>query len=409
MNDFSSSVFCVVDYGIFQSLAHRLARDVGKVYYVRQSRRGHPLASDKAPGSGYDDIELVDGWIPLIGKVDCWVFPDLFDGDIQQHLVSLGQRVFGGRKGDELEIYRSHFRQILGAQGLPVNPYEVVHGVDELRDRLMEVEDKYIKTWSTIRGTTETWHHIRYNLSQQHLDKISSGLGSLRESQEFLIDDPIPDVAEIGYDDFCVQGRFAQYGMVGIEAKDRAYFGCFMPYASMPKVIRETNSKLAPVLEAYDYRSFWSTELRGPYLIDPCPRLASPAGECIQEINKNLAERIWGAAEGEVVQPIAAGRYAAQVMMVSDEVEGNPLPIDVPEKNRAWVKLYNSSLDENKQEWVSPSANRMSELGSVVGIGATPEAARKACQDHADGIQADGLEIHFTELDEAMKLVRKAA
>jgi hypothetical protein len=235
------------------------------------------------------------------------------------------------------------------------------------------------------------------------------GLGSLREDQEFLIDDPIPDMVEIGYDDFCVRGRFANYGLVGVEAKDRAYFGQWMPYAAMPRVLRDTNERLGGVLESFDYRGFWSTELRGKYLIDPCPRHASPAGECIQEINKNLAERIWGAAEGEIVDPVPAGRYAAQVMMVSDEVENNPLPIDIPEKNRAFVKLYNSSIDKDGQEWVSPSANRMSELGSVVGIGATPQAAEKACEDHADGIQADGLEIHFTELREAMDLVRRAA
>jgi len=378
--DFSNKTLAVVDYGIFQPLAHRIARDVGKVYYVRQSRRGHPLAADKAPGSGYDDIELSDGWIDLIGKVDCWVFPDIFDGDIQEHLVSLGERVFGGRRADELEIYRGDFRSIMKSIGLPVPKYELVEGVDELRERLRNEKDKYVKTWSTIRGTTETWHHIKYSLSQARIDRISAGLGSLRDSQEFLIDDPIRNVEEIGYDDMC-----------------------------MPAAIRTVNEKMAPVLARYDYRSFWSTELRGKYLIDPCPRQASPAGECIQEISKNLVERIWAGAEGEVVEPVPTAQFAAQVLMVSDEVENAPLPIDVPEKNKQWVKLYNSSIDDKGQEWVSPSANKMSELGSIVGLGDTPDAARKACESHCEGIQADGLEIHLDELGEAMKELKSAA
>lgn len=407
--DFSNKVFCILDYGVFQSLAHRIARDVGTVYYVRQSRRGHPLASDKAPGSGYDDIELVDGWIDLIPEVDCWVFPDLFDGDIQEHLESLGKRVFGSRHADELEIYRDDFRHVMKKAGLPVPEYETVHGVDELRERLKEVEDKYIKTWSTIRGTTETWHHIRYNLSQSRLDRLSSGLGSLREDQEFIIDDPIRNVPEIGYDDMCIQGKFAGSGLFGIENKDRAYLGKWSTYAAMPKVLRDTNAALEPVLEKFGYRNFWSTELRGKYLIDPCPRLASPAGECMQEMSANLVERIWFGSEGEIVEPKPAAKYAAQVLIVSDEVETSPLPIDVPRKNRQWVKLYNSSLDQEGQEWVSPSANKMSELGSVVGLGETADLAIKSCKDHCEGIAADGLEVHLDELNDTKAELGKAA
>lgn len=403
MMDFSNKVFACVDYGLFQPLAHRIARDVGKVYYCRQSRRGHPLASDKSPGSGYDDIVLSDGWIDIIDEVDCWVFPDIFDGDIQRHLASLGKRVFGGRNADELEIYRGDFRKLMKGLELPVAKYELVNGVEALREALKDATDKYIKTWSTIRGTSETWHHIRYNLSLSKLDQISHSLGSLRDAQEFLIDDPIRDVTEIGYDDMCILGQFADHCLVGIEHKDRAYFGKFVAYADLPEDLQKTNEALASILEKHDFRGFWSTELRGKYLIDPCPRLASPAGESIQEMSLNLVERIWAGAEGEVVDPQPAGQYAAQVMIVSDEVENNPLSIDVPEEHRQWVKLYNSSIDDHGQEWISPSPNKMSELGSVVGIGDTPEEAKSACINHCEDIQCLGLEIHSDELEDAIK------
>jgi hypothetical protein len=410
MMDFSNKTCCVIEYGIFQSLAHRLARDFGRVFYYRHSRRSHPFASDKEPGMGYDDIILVDSWLEIIDQVDLWVFPDIYDADIQTYLSEeCGKRVFGARHADEMEIQRVALRELMKKIGLPVNSYEVVTGMDELRDRLKEVENKYIKSSANIRGTSETWKHIRYNLSEAHLDQLAAKLGARRDSEQFLIDDPIPDVSEVGYDDFCVLGKFAKHALLGVENKDRSYFGKFMPYSALPKDIRNVNEKLAPVLASYDYRCFWSTELRGKYLIDPCPRQASPAGECIQEINLNLSERIWAAAEGEVVEPKPAAKYAAQVIIVSDEVENGSLPIDIPEKNRQWVKLYNSARGENGQEWVAQTPTKMSELGSVVGLGDTPDAAVKACEDHCEGIECMGLEIHLDELEEAKLEVARAA
>jgi hypothetical protein len=407
--DFSSQTWCVFDHGLFQPLAHTLARSVGHMFYCRPSRRSHPLTSDKEPGMGYHDIELVESWLDIKDRVDVWVFPDIFDADIQESLVKDGKRVFGSRRGDEMEIHRSEFRDLLKKVGLPVPPYESVIGIDALRERLEVVEDKYIKSSPMVRGTSETWHHIRYNLSQTHIDLLSSKLGALRDTIEFLIDDPIPSAQEVGFDDICVRGKFANHALVGIENKDRAYFGQFMATASMPKELREVNEKLGPIFEQYGYTNFWSSELRGKYLIDPCPRLASPAGECIQAMNANLAERIYAATEGEVVEPKPAAKYSAQVLLVSDEIEQGPLPIDIPEKNREWAYLYNSGMDKDGQEWVTPNATKFSELGSVVGIGNTPEQAVKACEEHCKGIECMKLEIHLDELHEAKSDLSKAA
>ncbi len=189
--DVSSKTVCVLDRGLFQSWAHRLARDFGKTYYCRNTGRGHPSASDTEPGMGYSDIVYVENWLDLISKVDLWVFPDIFDSSIQEYLVSIGKRVFGARRGDEMEIWREDFRKVMKKVGLPVPKYETVKGFDALRERLMEVEDRYVKTSANIRGTTETWHHHRYNLSIAHLDWLSFTLGSAKDSQVFLIEEPI--------------------------------------------------------------------------------------------------------------------------------------------------------------------------------------------------------------------------
>lgn len=412
MMDLKDKTCCVIESGIFQSLAHRLARDFGKVYYYRHTERVHPVTSDIEPGKGYDDIEAIEHWSDVLEEVDLWVCPDIHDGHLQEHLVSIGERVFGSRRAEDLEIWRAKFREIMDEIGLPVPPHEVVTGLDALRERLMEVNDKFIKTSANVRGTSETWHHLSYNLSQAHLDKLASQFGAFRETQEWLIDDPILNVPEIGYDGLCVDGKFPRHGIVGVEAKDKAYYGQFMPWDMMPRVIRDVNTKLAPVLGQYGYRGFFSTEIRGKYLLEPTCRQPSPAGECEQEIYSNISEMIWSAAEGEIVEPIPAARFCAQVILSSHEMdEATPLPIDIPLDRRQWVKLYNSSKGEDGQEWVSPTPTRMSEIGSIVGIGNTPEQAIRELEKHCDGYEswAMRLEIDLEALHEARKEMSKAA
>lgn len=403
---------CVIESGIFQSLAHRLARDFGKVYYYRHTERIHPVTADIEPGKGYDDIESIEHWSDVLGDVDLWVCPDIHDGRLQEHLANQGERVFGSRRAEDLEIWRANFREIMSEVDLPVPRYQVVVGLEALRERLKEVEDKYIKTSANVRGTSETWHHLKYNLSQSHLDKLSSRFGAFRETQEWLIDDPILNVPEIGYDGICVDGQFPRHGIVGVEAKDKAYYGQFMPWDMMPKVIRDTNTKLAPVLREYGYRGFFSTEIRGKYLLEPTCRAPSPAGECEQEIYSNLSEMIWEAADGKIVEPIPAAKYCAQVIITSNEIdEATPVPIDIPEDRRQWVKLYNSSMGEDGQEWVSPTPTRMSEIGSIVGIGNSPEHAIRELEKHCDGYETWAMRLHIDleALQAARKEMQKAA
>lgn len=410
--NFSDKTCCVIESGIFQSLAHRLARDFGKVYYYRHTERVHPVTSDREPGMGYDDIEIISHWSDVLDEVDLWVCPDIHDGHLQLHLEQLGKRVFGSRRAEDLEIWRAEFRDIMKQIGLKVPPYELVIGLDNLREHLKTVEDKYVKTNANIRGTSETWHHLSYNLSQAHLDKLSSRFGALRESQEWLVDDPIPNVPEIGYDGMCIDGMFPSKGIIGVESKDKAYYGQFMSVNQMPKIVRDINDKLSPVLAEYGYRGFFSSEIRGDYLLEPTCRQPSPAGECEQEMYKNLSEMIWSAAEGIVVDPIPTATYCAQVMLLSNEMDdATPLPIDIPDEVRQWVKLYNSSMGEDGQEWVSPTPTRMSEIGSVVGIGNTPDEAIRQCEKHCDGYDkwAMRLEINLEPLYEARKDLRKAA
>jgi len=400
MTDFSSKSCCVVENSsVFQSWAHRLSRDFGRVYYHRTGRR--PSASDREPGMGYQDIELVEHWEDLLNKVDLWAFVDVYDGALQEHLVSLGKRVFGARRGDELEIWRADFRRIMRDLSLPTQDYKKVTGIRALSDALKNVDDKWIKTGSNIRGTTETWHHKSWALSQAHLDFLSSKLGALKDSQVFLIDTPIEDVEEYGYDDMAIDGEQAPHGMVGVEDKDKSYFGCFMRYEDIPEPLQETNEALGGVLAKYKYRGMYSIELRGDILIDPCCRAPSPAGECEQEVYANLAERMWHGAKGEVVDPIPVATWAAQAGLSSDHIEKDPMPITIPEDRRQWVKLYNSAKGKDGQEWITPYME-MHEVGTIVGIGDTADEAVTNLEKNSEGFSEWAMELRC-EIDSVAK------
>ncbi len=121
------------------------------------------------------------------------------------------------------------------------------------------------------------------------------------------------------------------------------------------------------------------------------------------EIYANLSERLWYAAEGEVCDPVPVAKWAAQAIISSEEVEDSPLPIDISEEARPWVKLFHSALDQSGQEYVHPASNKMSELGSVVGIGDSPAEAIAQCESHAKGVEAINLRVHLDDLKEAQK------
>jgi hypothetical protein len=408
--DFSSKTCCVVDNGLFVEIAATLAESFGKVYLHVPWVNAYPKSNQIRVGDGLTGVTKVDAIWPILDKVDLWVFPDVYEGPLQQHLVSLGKRVWGSRMGEELELWRDFSKKVLADHGLAVGPYEVVRGMDKLRTYLKAHRDQYVKV-SRSRGDFETFHSETFRLSEPRLDEIQRRLGALNGSIEFIVEEAIEDAVEVGYDGYTVDGRYPGSAMVGLEVKDKGYVGRFEPYADMPAQIREINDALSPVLAEYQYRNFWCAEARitkdgTAWVIDPCCRAGSPPSELLLLMYTNLAEIFWHGAAGELVDPVPAGKWGAQVMLISGWANENWQAIDFPEKHRANVKLHFPVVIDGRY-YVTPQGFDLPAIGAVCAVGETMEEAVAEVKKIAAEVRGFYVEVPVTCFDDAEAEIAK--
>src|SRR4029077_14457061 len=98
---------CLVwDNGLFIEMAVTLAKDFGRVIYFAPWVSGYPRSNALRIGEGLPGVARVSSPWPYFDEVDLWVFPDVYDGPVQEFLVKQGKRVWGTRMGEELELDR---------------------------------------------------------------------------------------------------------------------------------------------------------------------------------------------------------------------------------------------------------------------------------------------------------------
>src|SRR5260370_15468822 len=100
MEDLQSKTALCYDHGTFVELAARLARDFGRVLYFQPWQSAFPCMKDCAIGLGVPDVERVYNFWDVVDKVDIFVFPDVWDGDLQAYLRGQGKPVLGAGKAD---------------------------------------------------------------------------------------------------------------------------------------------------------------------------------------------------------------------------------------------------------------------------------------------------------------------
>lgn len=408
---FSDKRILVIDRGLFVSWALRLARDFGEVYFHNPSwKQSYPSSKQLLIGHGFDEITMVKNLWDVVHKMDLVVFPDINDGDLQLELVRQGMRVWGSRKGEELEIYRPEAKQEMQRLGMPVGDYEVVTGLESLRDYLKKHRNVHVKI-SLTRADTETFYSPSYEEIIPKLDEIKHFVGAAADVMQFVVEKPIEPALELGYDGFTIDGGFPKHALNGVEIKDCSYLGVILPYESLDEHIRGVNEWLSPLLEKYQYRGLFSTEVRigedeQPYLIDVTCRSGSPPGESMQELIGNWGEIMWHGAAGKLVDPEAEAKYAAQAVICSENVTKAWRSVTIPDEARRWVKLF-CHCRLNGVDHVAPQGDNLAEMGWVVGIGDTVKEAIKACKDHADLISGYKLEVRTNALDEAVEEIQK--
>ena len=404
MSSHSSRTVLVYDNGLFLEIAITLSRQFGRVLYYVPWTNGYPKSNARRIGDGIKGIERVDDPWPYYDEIDLWVFPDCYEGELQDHLVKMGKRVWGCRRGAELEINRVKSKEMTAAAGIEIGPYKAVVGLDALREHLKRNDDQYVKV-SATRGDFETFHAIDYAHAEPQLDELEHNLGAKKKVMEFVVEKAINDAVEIGYDGYSIDGKFPKGALVGVEVKDKAFVAKAMNYSQLPERVRDVNNKLSPLLKGYGYRGFISTEIRcteddHAYLIDPCTRCGSPPSELYQVMIENLADIVWEGADGIVIEPEYSHKWGAQVMLLSQWADKNWQQIDFPESIRENVKLRNMTMIEGHY-YVIPQWTGMPEIGAVVAFGDTMEAAIEECKRLAEMVEGHHLDKPVEGLDEA--------
>src|SRR6266704_795030 len=269
-----SKTALVFDNGIFAEIAVTLAKDFGRVLYYVPWTNAYPKSNALLIGHGVEGIERVSSPWPYFDDIDIWIFPDVYEGELQEWLAAQGKRVWGCRMGAELELDRPKSKEASKKLGIDIGPYKVITGLDALRKHLKANDDQWVKVSST-RGDMETFGAKSYEKVEPRLDELEHNLGAKKKIMEFTVEQGIPDAIETGYDGYCIDGKYPKGAMTGVEVKDEAYLMKTVRWQDLPEMVRSVNQKLAPALKRYGYRGFISTEVRccedgKAYLIDPC-------------------------------------------------------------------------------------------------------------------------------------------
>lgn len=414
MTNLKDKTAIVVDNGMFIELAIRLSRDFGTVYYFSPWISEYPLSKDNRVGYGVSEIERIQTFWDYIDEADIFIFPSIYFPDWQECLKNMGKRVVGSGWADQLERDRYKAYKKYVSLGLPQPGTIKIKGIDNLREHLNGVENKWIKVSEYRGGGNETWHHVKPELSQRKLNKIQDNLGGEGSIAEWLVVDAIDgdDVVECGVDiPMSVDGQFPKKVPFGYEKKDCCYLGRVKPYADISPLITDFNVKIAPILKREQYRNCLSTEIRVgkdkvPYMVDFTARFPSPPGEIYLELIENLGEVYWGASEGRMVEPVYKAKYAMQISIDSCAAENCWLTVCFPEKIRKWVKLRNFAIIDGKY-CIIPRYPDFNNVGSIVAIGDSIKEVEKLARSYCEQVEGEDIQCKVGDIQKVMDIIEK--
>ena len=398
------------DHGMFTSFALKLSKWFEVYYFTPWNAQAFPSPNNAFVGDGFPNMIRVKDFWKAVPEMDYFFFADIYDGGLQEHLRSLGKKVFGSGRGDELEILRWKTRKLMGLADMPVNKADRVIGMAALREYLKSHEDVYVKV-SAYRGLCETFHVDNYELIEPYLDELEHNLGGLKHVLPFIVEAKIDAVVELGYDGYTIDGEFPDTALFGVEVKDCGYLGIMGSADNIPDEVTFVNYKLSPMLKELKYRMTLSTEIRLskdgiPYLIDLTCRMPSPPSELMSEIYGNWDEIIIEGSQGKLVNASPLAKFGVSATIYADFAEKCWMPIYIKDSCRQFVKLYNHCNIEGI-DYVVPQNVEMTQVGAVVGVGDTIEEAASNCRKNADGVSGYGVKIKLDSLSEGLGEIKK--
>jgi hypothetical protein len=253
----------------------------------------------------------------------------------------------------------------------------------------------------------ETFFSKNYKVIEPRLDELEHSLGAKKLIMEFIVEDNLKDTKDLAYDGYTIDGQFPNSAMIGVEVKDKGYVGVFKKYEEFPKVIKEFNEKVSPLLKKYRYRNFFSPELRVArsglaYMDDACCRFGSPPSEVSLVMLKNLSDILWNGAEGICIDPEPTGEFAIELLIHSLWADKNWQAVDFPPYMRDNIKLRNLTMIDGRY-YVVPQAVGLPEIGAVVAVGKSFKEAVEKVKEYACQVEGYYIDIFTEVIKEAQK------
>jgi hypothetical protein len=401
--------------GNYVSLAARLAKEYKRVLYSNPSWVESYANPNKIDiGEGIEGIEVVKNPFDEYDKIDFWIFPDVYYGSFQEFLKSQGEITWGSGIAEELELEREIVQEKMADLGLPTLKYKMIHGMDNLRLYLQGNPEKWVKL-NHWRGLIETFFSSNYELVKPELDDIEFCRGIDVSKLDFMVCDPIDGskVREKGYDGATIAGKYPTAWISGFEKKDKLYIGKWKKYSELSKTLTDFPNAFADEFKMYDYRGFFSLENRisgkVSTMSDFTARVPCPPGFLYQAGIKNIGEFIWAGANGEMIEPVPAALFFVELLMESDWSKTRYCNVFFPKENAEFIKLKRHMIDENGINKIVPLHNGQNDIGSILGMGDTLEAARLMAVKVTNSIEGteismkkellDNIEDEFNEMD----------
>lgn len=416
MKDIKAVVCCIVDYGKFTFVAECMAQKCSRVFYHTPMDKEFIDPNDCVKGEGLPNIERLDDIFDpdFFPEIDLFIFPDIGFGPTQRYLRSVGKIVWGAMGGGDLELYRTEFLDVVKKMGLETVSSVRLRGLTNLTSYLRNQEDVWVKI-NRYRAVMETRKHIDFAHSREWLSALAVRLGGIREQVTFLVQNKIDADIEIGYDGWCVDGKYPSASMQGYEAKNELYLGTVLPINKTPKLVLDVNEAMAPVLKKYGYRNFIATEIRKKedkfYYIDPTHRMPGLTGDQLPESCSNLPEVIWAGANGVLIEPKFTCKFAAVATLhYKNHVAHEWFTLHIPDKVRKWFKLYHFCKVNDYYEFIPSVPFECDEAGTVIGLGDTVEQAIEHLKKNLKEIEDEPVTTDlsgFADLIEQIKTAQK--
>lgn len=350
-------------------------------------------------------FRTVSTFFDHLEEADVVLFTDCYQGDLMEHVRQMGYPVCGSGKGQILELDKWACKQMFKSLGMDVNGMKRVMGISALREVLSKEKNKYVKL-CTYRGLMESFHHEEYGFSRIMLDKIETQLGSVSETVQFIVEDPIDAIVEEGIDIYTVNGKYPKMVLSGTEVKSEAYYGELTEYSKLSPGVQKTTDAIAPLMKKYEYKGFVSTEVRTTksnenYLIDMTCRLPLPPSPLYPLMFENLGEIVWGLANGELIEIKPKAKCGLYLTISSTNYKANYQTIHFPEKYRENIKLVNAVKVDGEYSTLNINNFPVPQIGAIVVAGESFDECKKKVEEIAKEIKGLEVDIDTSYLDEA--------